>query len=58
MRCFNHQDHEAVGCCKACGKGLCPDCAADLGHALACRGSHEAMVETYYGGDAGGGGAA
>jgi hypothetical protein len=45
VRCFNHQDREAVGACKACSKGLCAECAADLGHGLACRGSHESAVE-------------
>lgn len=27
MRCFAHQEVEAVGLCKVCGKGLCPKCA-------------------------------
>jgi len=39
MRCFTHQDKEAVGLCKACHKGICVDCAADLGHSLACKSS-------------------
>ena len=37
MHCFYHQDRESVGTCKSCGKGLCPDCAVDLGKGLACR---------------------
>ena len=45
MHCFNHPDRAALGSCKACMKGLCADCAADLGHGLACRGVHEARVE-------------
>lgn len=44
MRCFNHHDLRAVGTCKQCGKGLCPDCVVDLGHGLACRGEHELAV--------------
>ncbi len=44
MRCFYHQDQEAVGSCKSCGKGLCAACAADLGRGLACRGRCEADV--------------
>jgi len=44
MRCFYHQDREAIGCCKSCGKGLCPECAVDLGKGLACRGRCEADV--------------
>ena len=45
MRCFNHADREAVGSCKTCCKGLCGECAVDLGHGLACRNLHEARVE-------------
>lgn len=41
MHCYYHQDKEAVGSCKSCGKGLCPDCAADVGKGLACRGHCE-----------------
>jgi hypothetical protein len=45
MRCFNHPDNEAIGGCKVCNKGLCRECAADLGHSLACRNSHEEKAE-------------
>lgn len=48
MRCFNHPDADAVGTCKQCNKGLCPDCAADLGHGLACRGLHEQEVASVH----------
>ena len=41
MRCFYHQDKDAVGSCKSCGKGLCLECAVDLGKGLACRGRCE-----------------
>jgi len=44
MQCFNHEDRSAVGLCKACGKGLCHECVADLGHGLACKGVHEDEV--------------
>lgn len=37
MRCFYHQDREAVGLCKSCAKGVCAECAVDLGNSLACR---------------------
>ena len=47
MHCFIHQDRNAVGCCKACGKGLCPDCAVDLGHGLSCKGPHEEVVQSH-----------
>ena len=39
MRCFTHKDKEAVGTCKACSKGICWECAADLGHSIACKSS-------------------
>jgi len=45
MRCFYPQDREAVGACKSCNKGLCPECAVDLGKGLACRGRCEADVQ-------------
>ena len=44
MRCFYHQDKDAVGGCKSCGKGLCVECAVDLGKGLACRGRCEEDV--------------
>lgn len=47
MRCYNHHDRDAIGCCKACQKGLCPECATDLEHGLACKDKHETLVETY-----------
>lgn len=28
MKCFYHEDREAVAQCKSCGKGLCKECAA------------------------------
>ena len=44
MRCYNHADHEASGICRACGKGLCNECAVDLGYGLSCRGEHEQRI--------------
>ena len=44
MRCYYHQDRDAVGLCKSCGKGLCADCQTDLGQGLACKGRCEARV--------------
>ena len=45
MQCFNHQQQAAIGVCKCCSRGLCAECAKDLGHGLACRDRHEAQVE-------------
>jgi len=41
VRCYNHPERDAVGSCKSCCKGLCTECAVDLGHGLSCRGEHE-----------------
>ncbi len=46
MKCFKHIEKEAVGICKHCSKGLCVECAQDLGHGLACKDMHEEQVET------------
>src|SRR5687767_693572 len=46
MHCFIHNAVPAIGICKYCGKGLCPQCAADTGLGLACLGSCEERVET------------
>jgi hypothetical protein len=45
MRCYYHEDKEAVGTCKSCGKGLCRECAVDLTKGLACRGRCETNVQ-------------
>ena len=44
MNCFNHPGVPAVGICKACQKGLCMECAVDLGHGIACK-NHREEVE-------------
>ena len=44
MRCFYHQETEAVGVCKNCGKGLCSSCAVDLVDGLACKDRCEAKA--------------
>ncbi len=41
MNCFNHRDVPAVGLCKSCLKGLCPDCAVEIVNGLACKGACE-----------------
>lgn len=46
MHCFNHSNQESVGICKSCQRGLCHECATDLGHGLACKGKHEEEVTT------------
>ena len=44
MKCFDHPEMHAVGICKSCHKGLCLDCAVDVGMGLACRDSCETRV--------------
>ncbi|SRR6266851_8887872 len=45
MKCFYHYDRDAVGSCKSCDKGLCAECAIDLGKGLACRDQCEDEVK-------------
>ncbi len=45
MKCFYHNDKDAIGICKSCEKGLCKDCAVDLGKGLACKNQCEEEVE-------------
>jgi len=45
MNCFYHPTVVAVGICKSCGKGLCQECAVDLGKGLACKGHCEEDVK-------------
>jgi hypothetical protein len=37
MNCFNHRDRQAIAICKACGKGLCPDCIIEISGSVACK---------------------
>ena len=46
MRCFNHHDKDAIGTCKSCARGLCPDCAVEVEKAIACRDRCEGDVAT------------
>jgi hypothetical protein len=41
MNCFYHPGVAAVGICKSCSKGICPECNVDLGDGLACKGRCE-----------------
>ena len=38
MKCFYHNDLDAVGTCSQCGKASCRQCIEDVGGALLCRG--------------------
>lgn len=44
MQCFYHPERSAVGVCRYCQRGLCPQCAVPVDDILACRGRHEELV--------------
>ena len=44
MNCYYHQSHPAVGICKNCQKGICDECAVDIGNGLACKNQCETQV--------------
>ena len=44
MKCYYHFDSDAVAICKNCSRGLCQECAADVGNGIACKGRCEAEV--------------
>jgi uncharacterized membrane protein YidH (DUF202 family) len=44
MKCFNHQQVDAVAICKNCNKALCHECAVDVGNGVSCVGACEQEV--------------
>ena len=44
MNCFYHPGQPAIGLCKYCQRGLCPECAAVADDVLACKQRHEDEV--------------
>ena len=46
MRCYYHPSVEAVAGCKNCSRGLCMECAVDVGNGLACRARCENEVRS------------
>ncbi|HEY3902145.1 MAG TPA: hypothetical protein VGM54_26265 [Chthoniobacter sp.] len=45
MYCYFHGDVAAVAVCKACGRGICHDCSAEVGASMGCRNRCESEVE-------------
>lgn len=43
MKCFYHEDREAVGTCQECGKSLCKECASKY-TPVTCEDCHVAIV--------------
>lgn len=37
MKCYNHEDKDAVGICVSCKKGICKDCAIEYNEKLYCK---------------------
>jgi hypothetical protein len=48
MKCFSHQQDDAVGSCKHCFKGVCGQCAKDTDMGIVCSPSCEAEVKTIH----------
>ena len=48
MKCFNHPEIEAVGSCKFCYRGVCPQCAKDSGVGLASSEACESEVKAIH----------
>ena len=44
MKCYNHHETDTVGICKSCNKGVCSECAVDVGNGIACKNSCEEAV--------------
>jgi hypothetical protein len=39
MKCYNHQEIDAIGLCKSCQKGVCQGCLALVDGSVACKGT-------------------
>jgi hypothetical protein len=48
MRCYRHEDRDAVAICSHCGKATCAECSQDTGQGIACSSScaHE-IADSY-----------
>jgi len=46
MRCYYHSHSDAVGLCRNCAKGLCPECAVEVSQILACKSRCEKAVQS------------
>ena len=44
MKCYYHEGVDAVALCQACHRGLCRDCAVDVGFTTSCRDRCESEV--------------
>lgn len=46
MKCFTHEQIDALAVCRSCGRGLCRDCIAEVGLSCSCKGGCEEVVAT------------
>ncbi len=46
MKCFYHNEKDAIGICSSCNRGLCPECMVDVDGILACQNSCEERVKS------------
>jgi len=44
MKCYNHPEVDAVAVCKSCSRGLCRECAVEVGTSIGCKNRCEADV--------------
>lgn len=44
MNCAYHPTRPAIGICKFCQRGLCPECISEIDGVLACKDRHEEQV--------------
>lgn len=44
MKCYNHNEKDAIAICKSCGKGLCSSCLTELPYGIACKNKCEDRV--------------
>lgn len=42
MKCYEHQQQDAVGLCKSCHKGLCSECSHLVSGSVAC---HDCQID-------------
>ena len=45
MKCYTHDQNDAVGICKNCQKGICKECATLVDGSMSCIGTCEENVK-------------
>lgn len=45
MKCYKHNETDALGICKSCQKGVCRECIVDVEGRIACKDSCEQEVK-------------